>query len=66
MSTEVCISGKSPVTFPSRQYVVNGERRSFALLRPVVDAAAEEERMRKVFLEAYVAYESGLADSEPG
>ena len=27
------------VTFPARQYSVNGERRSFALLRPVVDAA---------------------------
>jgi hypothetical protein len=25
------------VTFPARQYTVNGERRSFALLRPVVD-----------------------------
>ena len=27
------------VTFPSRQYTVNGERRSFALLRPIADAA---------------------------
>ena len=26
------------VTFPARQYSVNGERRSFALLRPVGDA----------------------------
>jgi hypothetical protein len=25
------------VTFPARQYAVNGERRSFALLRPVVE-----------------------------
>ncbi len=25
------------VTFPARQYSVNGERRSFALLRPVAD-----------------------------
>ena len=24
------------VTFPARQYAVNGERRSFALLRPIV------------------------------
>src|SRR5438876_8511744 len=29
-------SGRN-VTFPARQYAVNGERRSFALLRPIVD-----------------------------
>ena len=29
------------VTFPARQYSVNGERRSFALLRPVVDTTAQ-------------------------
>jgi hypothetical protein len=28
------------VTFPARQYSVNGERRSFALLRPVMDVTA--------------------------
>ena len=28
------------VTFPARQYAVNGERRSFALLRPIVDNSA--------------------------
>ena len=32
-------SGRN-VTFPSRQYSVNGERRSFALLRPIADVAA--------------------------
>ena len=30
------------VTFPARQYAVNGERRSFALLRPIADVAAQE------------------------
>ena len=30
------------VTFPARQYSVNGERRSFALLRPVVDTTAQD------------------------
>ena len=30
------------VTFPARQYSVNGERRSFALLRPISDTAAQE------------------------
>jgi hypothetical protein len=44
------------VTFPARQYAVNGERRSFALLRPIVDAAAQE-RIRDLVLEAYAAYE---------
>ena len=44
------------VTFPARQYAVNGERRSFALLRPIVDTAAQE-RIRELVLEAYAAYE---------
>ena len=33
--------GGRSVTFPSRQYTVNGERRSFALLRPITDATAQ-------------------------
>jgi hypothetical protein len=48
-------SGRN-VTFPARQYSVNGERRSFALLRPVMDAAAQD-RLRDFILEAYNAYE---------
>src|SRR5213082_3572721 len=28
--------------FPARSYSINGERRSFALLRPVMDASAQE------------------------
>jgi hypothetical protein len=28
------------VTFPARSYAINGERRSFALLRPIVDTTA--------------------------
>jgi hypothetical protein len=48
-------SGRN-VTFPARQYSVNGERRSFALLRPIVDIAAQE-RIREFVLEAYAAYE---------
>ena len=48
-------SGRN-VTFPARQYSVNGERRSFALLRPIVDTAAQE-RIRDLVLEAYAAYE---------
>jgi hypothetical protein len=34
------------VTFPARQYAVNGERRSFALLRPVSDTSAQERPKR--------------------
>jgi len=44
------------VTFPARQYSVNGERRSFALLRPIVDATAQE-RIRDLILEAFAVYE---------
>jgi len=44
------------VTFPARQYSVNGERRSFALLRPIVDAAAQD-RIRDLLLEAYAGFE---------
>ena len=49
-------SGKN-VTFPARQYAINGERRSFALLRPVQDPKASE-RVRDSILEAYATYES--------
>jgi hypothetical protein len=48
------------VTFPARQYTVNGERRSFALLRPLVDSTAQE-RVRDLVLEAYAEYEAEIA-----
>ena len=44
------------VTFPARSYAVNGERRSFALLRPVVDTTAQDA-VRERILEAYAEYE---------
>ena len=44
-------SGRN-VTFPARQYAVNSERRSFALLRPIVDTTAQH-RIRELALEAY-------------
>jgi hypothetical protein len=44
------------ITFPARSYVVNGDRRSFALLRPVVDTTAQEA-VRERILEAYAEYE---------
>jgi hypothetical protein len=44
------------VTFPARQYAVNGERRSFALLRPIADVAAQEG-LREAILAAYAEAE---------
>ena len=48
------------VTFPARQYSVNGERRSFALLRPMVDATAQD-RVRDLILQAYAEVEAPQA-----
>jgi hypothetical protein len=48
------------VTFPARQYSVNGERRSFALLRPVGDATSQE-RIRELILQAYQEHEAETA-----
>jgi hypothetical protein len=48
------------VTFPARQYSVNGERRSFALLRPVGDATAQE-KIRELILQAYQEHEADAA-----
>jgi len=48
------------VTFPARQYSVNGERRSFALLRPVIDVTAQG-RLRDLILEAFQEYEERAA-----
>jgi hypothetical protein len=45
------------VTFPARQYSVNGERRSFSLLRPITDATAQD-RLRDLILQAYAEYET--------
>ena len=48
------------VTFPARQYSVNGERRSFALLRPIVDSAAQS-KLRELILQAFQDYEERAA-----
>ena len=44
------------VTVPARSYAVNGEGRSFALLRPIVDTTSQEV-VRDRILEAYAEYE---------
>ena len=53
-------SGRN-VTFPARQYSVNGERRSYALLRPIADAVAQES-VRELVLQAYAAFEHEQAE----
>jgi hypothetical protein len=50
------------VTFPARQYSINGERRSFALLRPIVDTTAQEH-VRTLILDAYAAYEQQMTEA---
>ena len=48
------------VTFPARQYSVNGERRTFALLRPIVDTTAQS-KLRDLILEAFQEHEERAA-----
>ena len=55
-------SGRN-VTFPARQYSVNGERRSFALLRPLLDGSAQD-RLRDLILHAYDEHEEQAAVAE--
>ena len=50
------------VTFPARSYVVNGDRRSFALRRPIVDTTAQNA-VREAILEAFAEYEERAAVS---
>jgi len=52
-------NGGRNVTSPARAYSVNGERRSYALLRPIADAASQD-RVRDLMLDAYKAYEKEL------
>src|SRR5262245_16220980 len=52
--------GGRNVTFPARQYSVNGERRSFALLRPVVDVTSQN-KLRELILDAYQEFEERTA-----
>ena len=53
--------GGRNVTFPARQYSVNGERRSFSLLRPITGDATAQDRVRELVLQAYAEYEDRAA-----
>ena len=59
--------GGRNVTFPARSYSINGERRSFSLLRPARDGNATD-RIRDLILDAYAKFEAdekALAGLEP-
>ncbi len=55
-------TGGRNVTMPARQYTMNGERRSYALLRPIVDNASQD-RLRDLVLDAYKEHEAELAQA---
>jgi hypothetical protein len=48
------------VTFPARSYSVNGERRTFALLRPISDSTGQD-KLRAFILVAYQEFEERAA-----
>src|SRR3989442_6778281 len=48
------------VTFPARSYAINGERRSFALLRPIADVSAQAG-VREAILAAHAEAETAAA-----
>lgn len=51
--------GGRSVTFPARQYSVNGERRSFALLRPITESTAQDG-IRDLIVAAYETHEAAV------
>ena len=55
-------NGGRNVTFPARTYSVNGERRSFALLRPIADSSSQD-KLRDLIIEAYKEHEAALAEA---
>src|SRR5712691_5929647 len=52
--------GGRNVTFPARSSAINGERRTYALLRPIADSDGQN-RVRDLILEAYTDYEARSA-----
>ena len=50
--------GGRNVTLPSRQYSVNGERRSFVLLRPASGERSTQDAIRQCILDAYSRFEA--------
>ena len=54
--------GGRNVTFPARQYSVNGERRSYSLLRPILEQSSQNA-LRDLILESYKEHEALLAEA---
>jgi len=48
------------VTFPARSYAINGERRTYALLRPIVDSTGQD-KLRQMILDAFQEFEERAA-----
>ena len=48
------------VTFPARSYAVQGERRTFALLRPIFDSTGQN-KLRELILDAFADFEERAA-----
>ncbi len=55
--------GGRNVTFPARSYTVNGERRSYAMLRPIEDGTAQDA-VRELILQAYAEHEARAASAD--
>ena len=53
--------GGRQVTFPARSYTVNGDKRSFALLRPTASDSQAQDRVRELILQAYGEHEAETA-----
>lgn len=58
-------TGGKNVTFPARQYSINGERRAFALLRPISDSNAQDN-IREMIIQAYEESIELAAQAIPG
>jgi hypothetical protein len=54
-------SGGRNVLFPARTYAVNGERRTFSLLRPANGDVTAQDKLRELILQAYAEFEAGAA-----
>ena len=55
-------NGGRNVTFPARQYSINGERRSYALLRPIAETNSQD-KLRDLILQAFKEHEVALAEA---
>lgn len=58
-------NGGRNVTFPARSFAVGGERRSFALLRPI-GATMAQNPLRDLILDAYQVHEDEAAVAKAG